>query len=186
MGVSAVAPNWLQGTFWLWSALLVSAALWYRLPPAFAAPDLYWRIARSIDPLEPASEADQQVLSLTRFAWMVAGAYVLVANDLIREARLRFYDTAAAESIDLSVQAAVAEARASSDRYWVNVALLVLGFSIALGVGRRLHAVDSVSHTHCPALASRTRLGVGWYVALTGCAIGVVTSGLSLAMALTR
>jgi hypothetical protein len=117
---------------------------------------------------------------------MVAGAYVLVSNDLIREARLRFYDTAAAESTDPSLQAAVAEARASADHYWVNVALLVVGFSIALGAGRRLHAVDGVSYTHCPALAPRTRRGVGWYVVLTGCAIGVVVAGLCLATALTR
>lgn len=94
LGVNAFAPIWLAYVLWLWSGLCVLAAIGHCLPPAFAAPDLYCKVAHSIDPLEPASEADQQVLSMTRFAWMAAGAYVLVANDLVRDARLRFYDAA--------------------------------------------------------------------------------------------
>lgn len=178
--VSAMTPAWLTDVLWLWSGLLFLAALWHRLPPALMAPDVYWRIARSIDPLEPASEADEQVLRATRFAMMISATYVLVANDLIRETRLRFYDAVASESTDPRVQSAIDDARASADQYWVNIALLVLGVAIALGVGRRLHAVDGVPYAQCAALRGRPQSGEGWYVCLTMCTVAAVAGVLLL------
>lgn len=176
----AFAPAAVSLTAWVWVALLAVAAAWHLLPPAFAAPDLYRRVARSIEPLTPASEWNEQVLRMTRFALVVASTWVLVANDLLREAKLKFYDSVALVDSSPQALAAVESARNSTESTWTNVSLLVLGAAVSIGIGRRLHAVDVASQPNCQMLCNRPQRGACLHIVLTAVALAVLAGAAHL------
>lgn len=181
IALQGLTPGVVWFTTWTWVAFLAAAAAWHLLPPSFAAPDLGCRVARSIDPLSPASEWDEQLLRMTRFALMIAATWVLMANDLLREAKLRFYDSITLAGSSPDVQAAVDNARASAQSTWANMSLLVLGAAISIGVGRRLHAVDSASQANCQSLRPRRQRTAGLHISLTAVALGVMVGAAQVA-----